>query len=53
MIAGITWPVVIVTALVDSINPCAIGVLVLLISTLLTLAKNRFKMLTVGCVDQT
>ena len=36
-------PVVITTALVDSINPCAIGVLVLLIGTLIALAKNRHK----------
>jgi cytochrome c biogenesis protein CcdA len=43
-------PVVIVTALIDSINPCAIGVLVLLIATLLTLSKNRKKMLLVGLI---
>ncbi len=42
--------VVIGTALVDSINPCAIGVLVLLISTLLGLSKNRKKMLAVGAI---
>lgn len=41
-------PVVITTALIDSINPCAIGVLVLLITTLLSLSKNRNKMLLVG-----
>ena len=44
------WPVVISTALVDSINPCAIGVLVLLIATLLSLHKNRNKMLAVGTI---
>ena len=43
-------PVVITTALVDSINPCAIGVLVLLISTLLVLSKNRNKMLATGII---
>ncbi len=43
-------PVVITTALIDSINPCAIGVLVLLITTLLSLSKNRNKMLLVGCI---
>lgn len=41
---------VITTALVDSINPCAIGVLVLLISTLLTLTHNKKRMLFVGVV---
>ncbi len=43
-------PVVITTALVDSINPCAIGVLILLISTLLVLSKNRHKMLLTGLI---
>jgi cytochrome c biogenesis protein CcdA len=42
------WPVVITTALVDSINPCAIGVLVFLIATLLTLSKDKRKMITIG-----
>lgn len=42
--------VVIATALVDSINPCAIGVLVLLIATLLGLSKNKNKMLAVGAI---
>lgn len=41
---------VIVTALIDSINPCAIGVLILLVTTLLALSKNRKKMLTVGLI---
>jgi cytochrome c biogenesis protein CcdA len=45
-----TLPVVIVTALIDSINPCAIGVLILLIATLITLSKNRNKMLAVGLI---
>lgn len=51
--AGISLPalpVVLVTALVDSINPCAIGVLILLISTLLALSKDRKKMLLIGCI---
>ena len=43
-------PILITTALVDSINPCAIGVLVLLISTLLALSDNKKKMLTVGLI---
>jgi cytochrome c biogenesis protein CcdA len=42
------WPVVITTALIDSINPCAIGVLILLIATLLGFSKDRKKMLIVG-----
>ncbi len=41
---------VITTALVDSINPCAIGVLILLISTLLSLSNNKRRMLFVGMV---
>ncbi len=45
-----TMPVVITTALVDSINPCAIGVLILLIGTLLSLSHDRKKMLTVGLI---
>lgn len=45
-----TLPVVITTALVDSINPCAIGVLILLIGTLLALSKNKHKMLYTGTI---
>jgi cytochrome c biogenesis protein CcdA len=45
-----TLPVVITTALIDSINPCAIGVLILLIATLIGLSKNRRKMLVVGMI---
>ncbi len=45
-----TMPVVIITALVDSINPCAIGVLILLIGTLLALSKDRHKMLKTGVI---
>jgi len=43
-------PVVIATALIDSINPCAIGVLVLLIATLLGLSKDKKKMISVGLI---
>ena len=43
-------PLVISTALIDSINPCAIGVLILLISTLLALSHNRKKMLITGII---
>ncbi|MBS3158722.1 GAP family protein [Candidatus Woesearchaeota archaeon] len=45
-----TWSVVFTTALIDSINPCAIGVLVLLVTTLLAMHKNRGKMLMVGTI---
>lgn len=45
-----TIPVVVGTALVDSINPCAIGVLILLITTLLALSKNKRKLLLVGAI---
>tara|TARA_Y100000310_G_C20666865_1_gene808022 strand:- start:847 stop:1563 length:717 start_codon:yes stop_codon:yes gene_type:complete len=45
-----TLPVVLVTALIDSINPCAIGVLILLIATLVSLSKDRKKMLIVGMI---
>ncbi len=43
-------PVVISTALVDSINPCAIGVLILMLTTLIALHKNKHKMLLVGLI---
>lgn len=43
-------PAVIITALVDSINPCAIGVLILLISTLISLMNNKKRLLLVGFI---
>jgi cytochrome c biogenesis protein CcdA len=42
-----TLGTVLATAVVDSINPCAIGVLILLISTLLV-TKRKDKMLKIG-----
>lgn len=39
---------VIFTALIDSINPCAIGVLILLISTVIANSKSRKHMLKLG-----
>jgi len=42
-----TLTTVVVTAIVDAINPCAIGVLILLISTMLV-AKEKDKMLKFG-----
>lgn len=50
MVALPALPVVITTALLDSVNPCAIGVLVVLITTLLSLSKDRNKMLKVGLI---
>lgn len=49
-VADLRLPTVIVTALIDSINPCAIGVLILLISTLLSLSENKARMLRVGLI---
>ena len=45
-------PIVIATALVDSINPCAIGVLILMVTTLLAFKgkNNRNKMLLIGLI---
>jgi len=43
-------PTVVVTALIDSINPCAIGVLILLISTLFALKANKKRLLFVGII---
>ena len=42
-----TLATVLATALVDSINPCAIGVLILLVSTLIV-AKRKEQMLKIG-----
>lgn len=39
---------VLVSALIDSINPCAIGVLILLVSTLFVSAKGKKRLLRVG-----
>jgi len=50
MAIDVTWPVIITTALVDSINPCAIGVLILLISTLIVMGKDKKKMIAIGSI---
>lgn len=50
MAIDITWPLIISTALVDSINPCAIGVLILLISTLIAVSHSKKKMLRIGAI---
>lgn len=41
---------VLFTAVIDSINPCAIGVLILLVSTMLSGKKSRKQMLMVGVI---
>lgn len=45
-----TLGTVLATALIDSINPCAIGVMILLISTLIALRKKRSQMLKIGLI---
>ena len=49
-IEEVTLPIVLGTALVDSINPCVIGVMVLLLATLLKLSKNKNYMVKVGLI---
>lgn len=41
---------VVFTAAIDSVNPCAIGVLILLITTLLANSRNKSRMLLIGIV---
>jgi len=50
MIDDLTLPVLIVAALVDSINPCAIGVILFLSSVLLRVSSSRRKLLFLGGV---
>ncbi|HII17106.1 TPA: hypothetical protein HA361_04280 [Candidatus Woesearchaeota archaeon] len=45
-----TIPVVLSTAAVDAINPCAIGVLVILLATLLELSSDKRRMLAIGLI---
>ncbi|RJQ18946.1 hypothetical protein C4580_06050 [Candidatus Woesearchaeota archaeon] len=45
---NLTLPVVLTAALIDCINPCAIGVIIFLTAALLRLRKNRNKMLLAG-----
>lgn len=45
---SVTVPLVILTGLVDGINPCAFAVLIFLLTYLTTVAKSRRKMITVG-----
>src|SRR3989338_8819105 len=50
MAVDLSWAIIITTAAIDSINPCAIGVLILLISTLIVMHNKRSKMLAVGSI---
>ena len=43
-----TLGTIIITGLIDSINPCAIGVLILLLSTLVVIGKSKQKILVLG-----
>lgn len=43
-----TLGIVLTTALVDSINPCAIGVLILMLSSILIMRKSKKKMFVYG-----
>ena len=43
-----TITTIVITALIDSINPCAIGVLILMISIILSAKKSTKKLLTLG-----
>ncbi len=45
-----TLATVVITAAIDSINPCAIGVLILLVSTIIATQQKRQRMLTLGLV---
>jgi cytochrome c biogenesis protein CcdA len=47
---NLTLPTVLAAALVDCINPCAIGVIIFLIAALLRLRANRTRMLLAGCI---
>ncbi|MFH0860657.1 MAG: cytochrome c biogenesis protein CcdA [Candidatus Altiarchaeota archaeon] len=44
----VTTPLVILTGIVDGINPCAFAVLIFLLTYLTTIARSKKKMLTVG-----
>ncbi len=48
VLENVTLPLVITTALVDSINPCAIGVMILLCTSLIKLVSNKVRMILVG-----
>lgn len=45
-----TLGTIVITGFIDSINPCAIGVLILLLSTLVVIGKSKQKLLYFGLV---
>ncbi|MBI3027722.1 hypothetical protein HYY70_06450 [Candidatus Woesearchaeota archaeon] len=47
---SVTLPLVLTTAVIDSINPCAIGVLLLLIAVLVKHSKEKPKMLKIAAI---
>ena len=47
---GLTIPIIVGAALVDSINPCVFGVLIFLIAFMTRMFKNSFKMLVGGLI---
>lgn len=44
----VTWPLVLVTGLVDGINPCAFAVLIFLLTYLITISNKKRRMLIAG-----
>ena len=46
----LTLPVVVGAAVVDSINPCAIGVLLLLVGSLMSMLHDRKRMIEIGLI---
>ena len=49
-IGELTLPILVVAALVDSINPCVFGVLIFLIAFMTKVFKNPHKMLVGGAI---
>ena len=49
-LSDFTLPVIIVAGLIDGINPCAIGMMILLIGYLIVFAKKRDQVLKIGGV---
>jgi cytochrome c biogenesis protein CcdA len=50
MVAQLTLGLVIAAALADSINPCVFGVLIFLLAYMVTVFKNKLKMLLAGLI---
>lgn len=49
-VESLTLPIVVGAAIVDSINPCAIGVLLLLVASLMQFVHDKKRMLTIGLI---